>query len=125
MALPSASRASTSDGSAETIAFTRSSSPALMASKNAAAGDPSRLRRFYPRLAEPAIVLSALTGAAAHAQTQAARPSPAATQNGATAMPLRERPALGSTITVTPLGELPANENALSLLDAAQADLIS
>jgi len=83
------------------------------------------MRRFYPRLAATAIVLPALTGAVAHAQAPAARPSPAATQNGAAAMPVRERPALGSTITVTPLGELPANENALSLLDAAQADLIS
>src|SRR5690349_8156596 len=41
MALPSASRASTSDGSADTIAFTRSSSPALIASKSADAGGAS------------------------------------------------------------------------------------
>ena len=39
--------------------------------------------------------------------------------------PPRERPALGSTITVAPLADLPANGNALSLLDGAQADLIS
>ena len=36
-----------------------------------------------------------------------------------------ERPALGSIITVPTLGELPTNDNALSLLDAAQADLIA
>lgn len=38
---------------------------------------------------------------------------------------LSDSPALGSTITVNALGELPANSNLLSLLDAAQADLIS
>src|SRR5436190_14270778 len=109
MALPSASPASTSEGSADTIAFTRSSSPALMASKNAAAGDASGMRRFYPFLASGAVVLSTLAcAAAAAAQTP----------------PPRERPALGSTITVAPLADLPANENALSLLDGAQADLI-
>jgi hypothetical protein len=68
------------------------------------------MARFYPVLASAMLVVSALGCAAiANAQT----PTP------------RERPALGSTITVTPLANLPANENALSLLDSAQADLIS
>jgi hypothetical protein len=66
------------------------------------------MRRFYPLLTSGAVVVCALASAAAGAQT-----------------PPRERPALGSTITVAPLAELPANENALSLLDGAQADLIS
>src|SRR5437899_3337093 len=110
MALLSASRASTSEGSADTIALTRSSSPALMASRNAVARDGSGMARFYPVLASGAVVVSALAcAAAASAQTP----------------PPRERPALGSTITVAPLAELPASANALSLLDGAQADLIS
>src|SRR5881296_1802528 len=103
MALPSASRASTSDGSSDTIDFTRSSSPALMASKNADAGGASRMARFYPVLVSGAVLVLPLAGAA-DAQTP-----PAA----------RERPALGSTITVDALGELPASANALSLLDGA------
>ncbi len=81
-----------------------------MASKNADGRGVSSMRRFYLVLTAAAVA-TAVTVSAAAAQTPA---------SGS-----RERPALGSTITVSALGELPANENALSLLDAAQADLIS
>src|SRR5437764_10128689 len=81
-----------------------------MASKKAdAAGGASRMRRFYPVLLSGAVLASPLA-ARLGAQTPASA---------------RERPALGSTITVGALGDLPASANALSLLDGAQADLIS
>jgi TonB dependent receptor len=69
------------------------------------------MARFYPVLVSGAVLVSPFASAAIHAQTAAAT--------------TRERPALGSTITVGALADLPASANALSLLDAAQADLIS
>ena len=82
-----------------------------MASKNADAEGASRMARFYPVLVSGAALVPALMCAA---RVDAQTPSPA-----------RERPALGSTITVGALADLPTSENALSLLDGAQADLIS
>ena len=69
------------------------------------------MARFYPVLHSGAVVAFGLVSSA-HAGAQA----PAVA---------RERPALGSTITISALGDLPTSENALSLLDGAQADLIS
>ena len=74
------------------------------------------MARFYPVLRSGAAAVSVLIVVALVSAARAgAQQSPAA---------VRERPALGSTITVAALGELPASENALSLLDGAQADLI-
>src|SRR5438552_16337040 len=82
-----------------------------MASKNADAEGASRMARFYPVLVSGAALVPALMCAA---RVDAQTPAPA-----------RERPTLGSTITAGALAELPTSENALSLLDGAQADLIS
>src|ERR1043165_6926033 len=76
-------RASMSAGSADTIAFTRSNSPALMASMNARV---SGMARFY-------LALAAATGLS----------FPLAAQSPQS----QERPPLGSSITLDPLGELP------------------
>src|SRR4030081_1349791 len=102
MALPPVRlRASMSVGSADTIAFTRSYSPALIASMKAALLElDSCMPRFYRG---PAAALAWLVlGAVAHAQT-----IPTA----------QERPALGASITVDALGTLPASENLFSVLD--------
>src|SRR5262245_2563417 len=100
-------RASINAGSAETIAFTRSNSPALMASMNAAL---SGMARFYlPCL------LAALASVPAAAQSTSPPSSP----------PAQERPPLGSTITVDALGALPASATVFALLDTAIPDVIS
>ncbi len=67
--------------------------------------------RFYS-VAAPAALALIVTAGASPARAQA----PPST---------RERPALGSTITVDVLAELPANASLLSLLDAAQSDVIA
>ena len=70
------------------------------------------LRSFYRVLASMvAGLLATFAAPAVEAQT----PAP----------PARERPMLGSTITVDALGGLPASANLLSLLDAAQSEVIS
>src|SRR5689334_11698751 len=94
-------RASSSVGSADTIAFTRSNSPALIASMNAKA---SGIARFYLALA----VAAAWTVAAA-----------------AQSPPPQERPPLGSTFTVEALGELPASASLFTLLDTSIPDVIT
>src|SRR5262245_20671860 len=94
-------RASISSGSADTIAFTRSNSPALIASMNARL---SGMARFYLALAA---AVSLPLGLAAQ--------SP----------PSQERPPLGSSITVDALGELPASASLFTLLDTSIPDVIT
>src|SRR3954468_24655726 len=101
---PDRPRASISSGSADTIAFTRSNSPALMASMNAAL---SGMPRFYL-----AFAAALMLPVAASAQSAA----PAAGT---------ERPPLGSVITVDALGTLPASATIFALLDTAVPDVIA
>src|SRR5262245_28573704 len=93
-------RASSSAGSAVTIAFTRSNSPALMASINAAA---SGMARFYLLIA--AIILTS-------APSVFGQSAP-------------ERPVLGATLNADLLRELPASGNPMTVLDTVQNEVIS
>src|SRR5581483_1265285 len=95
-------RASMSVGSADTIALTRSNSPALMASMKAAA--VSDMARFY------LLVLFVLVATAARAQEPP---------------PFDERPPLGAEITVTALGNLPSSDNLFALIDTIVPDAIA
>src|SRR5213596_262361 len=93
-------RASMSVGSADTIAFTRSNSPALIASMKAAVlALLSGIGRFYLAAMGPtARALAALVvccTASAYAQAP-------------------DRPPLGSSITIEALGLLPASDNLFS-----------
>src|SRR5439155_2617209 len=91
-------------GSPDAIAFTRSNSPALIASINAAVSAlVSAIDRLYS-----AILLVCLLACAASADAQPP-----------------ERPPLGTTITIAALGNLPAAGNLFSLLDTAVPDLIA
>src|ERR1700730_7159466 len=113
-------RASMSAGSADTIAFTRSNSPALIASIKAALLEVvSAIPRFYRGLTGPTAsakasalpwILSAIA-ATAHAQTPPAPP--------------QERPPLGASITVEALGSLPSSANLFSLLDTVVPNVIA
>src|SRR4029077_2359641 len=95
--------ASMSVGSADTIAFTRSNSPALIASMKAALLEPDSMPRFYRgRVAASGFLLWAAVGALAHAQT---------------IPPVQERPALGASMTVDPLATLPSSANLYTVLD--------
>src|SRR5262245_28677564 len=94
-------RASRSSGSAETIAFTRSNSPALMALMNARL---SGMARFYLALG-----------------VALALPAPLAAQPPSS----QERPPLGSTFTVDALGELPSSASVFTLLDTSIPDVIT
>src|SRR5207253_3653616 len=71
---------------------TQSNSPASMASNTADPVGASTLGRFFPRVAAAAVALLVCAAARATAQST----------------PERQRPALGSTITVSALGGLPA-----------------
>src|SRR6266545_2049784 len=103
--------ASMSVGSADTIAFTRSNSPALIASMKAALLEVvSGITRFYRAAAIVALV--AIPGVA-RAQTS---PAPPASQ---------ERPPLGASVTVDALGSLPSSANLFSLLDTVMPDVIA
>src|SRR5947207_6831548 len=92
-------RASMSVGSADTIAFTRSNSPALIASMKPAA---SGIGRFY------LLIICSLAPGVARAQ-----------------VPLPEQPLLGSTFTADLLRALPATNNPLAVLEAVQVETIS
>src|SRR5438552_16698176 len=103
--------ASMSAGSADTIAFTRSNSPALIASMKAALLEvASGMPRFY-RGRSAGIVAIVSIAFAAHPGAQTPRP--------------QERPALGAAITVDALGDLPSSANLFSLLDTAVPDVIA
>src|ERR671931_2021531 len=103
---PFRARDSTSAGSAESIAFTRSNSPALIASMNAASSAIARLYRLRRRVA--AAFLFAAVAASARAQT-----------------PPADRPPLGSHVTTAPLADLPSSADLYSLLDAAVPEVIA
>src|SRR5437867_13155093 len=94
-------RASMSVGSVEIIAFTRSYSPALIASMNAASF--SGIGRLY--LSRRAGIRAALFTLAIAAPAVAQTPDRI------------ERPPLGSTLTVDALGDLPSGGNLFTLLD--------
>src|SRR5439155_14131967 len=101
---PVRARASSSVGSAETIVFTRSNSPALMASMNAAwLAVGSGMVRSYRALIT-AIVVSAVV---VHGQA-----------------PTSERPPLGSVITVEPLAMLPSTGDLVGLAGAEIPEVI-
>src|SRR5205823_7844800 len=110
---PERLRASMSVGSADTIAFTRSNSPVLIASMKAALLEVvSGMPRFYPAaMARVALAAIALRSTA-HAQPPTPAPAP-------------ERPPLGASITVDALGGLPSSANLFSLLDTAVPDVIA
>src|SRR6476661_5732303 len=92
-------RASMSVGSTDTIAFTRSNSPALIASMKAALLlVVSGMARFYPVWV--AIALACAGSAGAQTDTS----------------PSRERPPLGAWFTVEPLGGLPVTSSIFPLL---------
>src|SRR4029077_18641002 len=95
--------ASMSVGSADTIAFTRSNSPALIASMKAALLEPDSMLRFYRgRVAASGFLVWLAVGALAHAQN----------------IPqVQERPALGASMTADAIGTLPSSSNLYSLLD--------
>src|SRR5262245_49694751 len=95
-------RASMSAGSADTIALTRSNSPALMASMNAKLS--GTMARFY-------LAVAMVVGVS---RPIAAQPTPS-----------QERPPLGSSMTVDALGELPASASLFTLLDTSIPDVIT
>src|SRR5262245_8210368 len=103
-------------GSDDTIAFTRSNSPALIASMNAAVSDLvsliSRLKRKGRKKIKGRVAVFALFAIFALSA------APASAQ-------LPERPPLGSAITIDALGVLPAPGNLFSLLDTAVPDVIA
>src|SRR6476661_2996138 len=96
-------RASMSVGSADTIALTRSNSPALIASMKAAA--LSGIARFYLL-----IVFVVVAAADVRAQTMPA---------------FEDRPPLGAEITVDAIGALPSSANLFALLDTVVPDVIA
>src|SRR5881397_2685577 len=107
--------ASMSAGSADTIAFTRSNSPALIASIKAALLEVvSGMPRFY-RAVRAAAVIVALVATAGVARAQTS-PTP---------RPSQERPTLGASVTVDALGSLPSSANLFSLLDTVVPDVIA
>src|SRR3954452_3467045 len=105
-------RASISVGSADTIALTRSNSPALMASMNAAA--VSGMGKFY-RVGGLARLRAACGLVLSLAAPAAAQPP----------LPFEDRPPLGAEITVDALGELPSSANLFALLDTIVPDVIA
>ena len=98
-------------GSADTIAFTRSNSPVLIASMKAALLEVvSGMPRSYL-----VVVFVVFFGFVAAARAQTSPPP----------QPPRERPPLGAAVTVGPLGALPAAGNLFALLDTLVPDLIA
>src|SRR5437016_3494557 len=103
-------RASMSVGSADTIAFTRSNSPALIASMNAAAPVAlvSGMPRFYPVIIASLVAL--LTACRVSAQTPA--------------RPASGQPPLGSTLTAVEMRDLPISNNPQTVLETIQLETI-
>src|SRR3954467_5591303 len=100
--------ASMSVGSADTIALTRSNSPALIASMNAAAAAASGIRRFYiPSVLQVvALVIAASSWVAGQTTT------------------LPEQPLLGWALNADLVRRLPANGTPFALLDTVQNEAI-
>src|SRR2546427_312628 len=136
-------RASMSVGSADTIALTRSNSPALIASMNAAVAAASDMGRFYlwgrPKgpasahaSARLAVALKARRRLRYACLTIALMSSApiARAQNGAPIAPPNndtiQVPSLGSTLTVSALADLPSSGgNLFTPLDTGIAEVIS
>src|SRR5207237_1823233 len=106
---PFFARDSISAGSAESIAFTRSNSPALIASMNAGASAIARL--YLPGGCRVLAMAAALV--VAEAQRAGAQAPPG------------DRPPLGSHVTAAPLADLPSSADLFSLLDAAVPEVIA
>src|SRR5437899_1610004 len=105
-------RASISVGSADTIAFTRSNSPALMASMNAAAPVAlvSAMLRFYRVIC--VLLVSAFLASPAQSQTAAPQP------------PSQIRPPLTSTLDLDLLRDLPTANTPLAAIETIQPEAI-
>src|SRR6185295_16329340 len=102
-------RASMSVGSADTMAFTRSNSPVLIASIKAALLEVvSGMPRSYLFILFVVFFGFGLTARA-----------------GQTPQSQQERPPLGAAVTVGPLGALPAAGNLFALLDTLVPDVIA
>src|SRR5438094_359956 len=100
--------ASMSAGSSDTIALTRSNSPALIASMNARALDTSGMGRLYPAIRTVALAAACIACArAAAAQTAE-----------------RERLTLDTTIPQRALEDLPPGSNLFSLFETVEPDVI-
>src|SRR5207249_739676 len=114
-------RASMSAGSADTIAFTRSYSPALIASMNAAS--LSGMGKLYladaPR--DGFARLRILRDFVMTWSVALAIPAAAAAQTTDHV----ERPPLGSTLTLEALSDLPSGGNLFTLLDTAIPEVIT
>src|SRR5439155_749129 len=106
---PFFARDSSSAGSAESIAFTRSNSPALIASMNAGASAIARL--YLPGGCRVLAMAAALV--VAEAQRAGAQAPPG------------DRPPLGSHVTAAPLAGLRSSADLFSLLDAAVPEVIA
>src|SRR5665213_202339 len=122
---PVRARAVMSAGLAVTIAFTRSNSPALMASNNPAVSMTSVMTRSYPILVRAIGIFLLTMGCGttfADAQTPAATQTPAP---AAAPAPAREPPGLVTSIPEVALMDLPSSSDLYSLLETMQADLIS
>src|SRR6185503_6983347 len=116
-------------GSSDTIAFTRSNSPALIASMKAAPLDVVSciMPRFYPGVV--AVVFPAPAESTRRccvrlflsALVLVTAPLPLAGQ----AAPLPEQPLLGIAFTADRLDDLPTGANAFTLLETIQTEAIS
>src|SRR5206468_4506220 len=126
-------RASMSVGSADTIAFTRSNSPALIASMKAALLEVvSGMPRFYPAAPAWAGLKACATcgGRTRVAQTFrsavcAAIVLFAVTARAQTPPSVSEQPLLGSTLTADFLGNLPTGSNAFAVPETIQLETVS
>src|SRR6266571_7652502 len=129
-------RASRSAGSADTIAFTRSYSPAFIASMNAASvsvsidglyllrgcEDPRKDPHLRPNSPLRDVPRSKIVFAFVSVVSFVSFAIPAASQTPSGPI---ERPPLGSTLTVDALGDLPSGGNLFTLLDTVVPEVIT
>ena len=122
-------RASMSVGSADTIAFTRSNSPALIASMKAALLEVvSGMPRFYragsrgPKglryVRAPHVVAQTFRSARVRRRLRG-------TARAQTPVPVSEQPLLGSTLTADFLSDLPTGDNAFAVPETIQLETVS
>src|ERR671925_1388662 len=122
-------RASVSVGSADTIAFTRSNSPALIASMNASGlAVASAMGRLYLAPDTTHVRLCGLRGLCVLCPRLAVLalaawlwPAPVQSQTVMTMEP----PVLGNTLPVEALSDLPGGANLFTLLDTAIPQVIT
>src|SRR5262245_6820207 len=113
-------------GSDDTIAFTRSNSPALIASMNAAVSDfVSAIRPLYTVVAQRFLSAEASANAVSALSSGLKACATVVVLASAAHAQLPERSPLGSAITADALGMLPAPGNLFSLLDTAVPDVIA